>query len=398
MNESFNVKVNYLALFVIVFYPIILLTMAIFYSREYGFGKFEILSIIITYYIVNISVGVGLHRLWSHAAFKTKKVVELFFAFLTASTLQGPILAWASDHMLHHAHTDTERDPHTALKYNNKFIGFLWSHIGWMIFSDVKLKKIDRLALAKLSKNKIVMWQFKNYWQIATFMNTVVPLAIGYAIGGDFRYAIGAFIFMGLGRAIQQQATFCVNSIVHMDIGTKEYYYGTARDIYWLFFLLLGENWHNFHHAFANDYRNGHKWYQLDIHKWIIAAMSKLGLATDLVVTSKLRIDSMKKEVQRKTFAHLQEKLDFIEKTTKHIHLAALNKLKTAEKSATLLASDWKENLHAIIIKAKSILVYAQNLKLETSNLEECLVMKLTNKYDELINAASKLKISVVTL
>lgn len=64
--------------------------------------------------------------------------------------------------------------------------------------------------------------------------------------------------------------------------------------------MLLGENWHNFHHAFASDYRNGHKWYQFDVHKWIIALMEKVGLATDLVVTSDVRIKSMMEEVEKK--------------------------------------------------------------------------------------------------
>lgn len=104
-----------------------------------------------------------------------------------------------------------------------------------MILSDTAHKKIDRLALVKLGKNKIVLWQFKHYWKIAVFMNTIVPLALGYLIGGNIQYAISAFIFMGVGRAIQQQATFCVNSVVHINMGTKKYYYGTARDIWWLF-------------------------------------------------------------------------------------------------------------------------------------------------------------------
>lgn len=300
MGKQSKFIINYTALFVIIIYPIILCVLATLYGYQYGIGKFEIISIIATYYIINVSIGVGLHRLWSHNTFKTKKWVEFILACITAGSLQGPILAWASDHILHHKYTDEDQDPHSALKYKNKFIGFLWSHIGWMIFPDTKHKKIDRLVLAKLGRNKIVLWQFKNYWQIAAFMNFIIPTVIGYLLGGNLRYVLGAIIFMGLGRAIQQQATFCVNSVVHTNIGSKEYYNGTATDIWWLAPLLLGENWHNFHHAFANDYRNGHKWYHLDVHKWIIALMHKIGLVNDLVVTSKIRIESMKKLIKSK--------------------------------------------------------------------------------------------------
>ncbi len=397
-NKKSNFAINYPALFVIVIYPILLVIFAVIYGLEYGIGKFEIISMVATYYIVNISVGVGLHRLWSHGAFKTKKWVEFILACLTAGAAQMPILAWASEHMLHHKYTDEEKDPHSALKYKNKFIGFLWSHMGWMIFSDFKNKRIDRLAIAKLGRNKIVLWQFKNYWKLVMFMNIVVPLALGYIIGGNFKYALGAFIFMGFGRAIQQQATFCVNSVVHTDIGGKDYYYGTARDIWWLFFLLLGENWHNFHHAFANDYRNGHKWYHLDIHKWIIALMSKIGLASDLVVTSSVRIDAMKNQVRKKTITNLKAKVDLIEKATKYIHSIASTKLKLTEESAIKLANDIHKNLDNLIIKSKVIMGVTQDLKLKSDNIEEKLILVLYNKYDELRKAAQKLEIRVTSI
>ncbi len=111
-NKKSNFAINYPALFVIVIYPILLVIFAVIYGLEYGIGKFEIISMVATYYIVNISVGVGLHRLWSHGAFKTKKWVEFILACLTAGAAQMPILAWASEHMLHHKYTDEEKDPH----------------------------------------------------------------------------------------------------------------------------------------------------------------------------------------------------------------------------------------------------------------------------------------------
>jgi stearoyl-CoA desaturase (delta-9 desaturase) len=145
------------------------------------------------------------------------------------------------------------------------------------------------------------MWQFRNYWKIAVLVNTLLPFCIGYVIGGNLQYGVAGFVFIGIGRAIQQQATFCINSLVHF-FGSKKYVNGTAGDIPLLFFMFLGENWHNFHHAFPRDYRNGHKWYHLDAHKWIIALMEKLGLASNLVRTPKERIMA-KIELTKKQFA-----------------------------------------------------------------------------------------------
>ena len=34
--------------------------------------------------------------------------------------------------------------------------------------------------------------------------------------------------------------------------------------------LTFGEGYHNFHHMFAHDYRNGVRWWQWDPSKWCI--------------------------------------------------------------------------------------------------------------------------------
>lgn len=104
-------------------------------------------------------------------------------------------------------------------------------------------------------------------------MNTIMPALVGYLI--------------------EQHATFSVNSLCHF-VGSKKYYKGTTGDIWWMALFLLGENWHNFHHAFPLDYRNGVKWYYFDVHKWIINVMSKLGLAWNLEVTPEIRIQAKK--------------------------------------------------------------------------------------------------------
>ncbi|NRB11221.1 MAG: fatty acid desaturase [Rickettsiaceae bacterium] len=193
-----------------------------------------------------------------------------------------------------------------------KLKGFFWSHIGWMLVSKGAKKHIERGTLKRLGKNKIVMWQFKNYWKIAILVNTLIPFCIGYAIGGNLQYALAGFIFIGIGRAIQQQATFCINSLVHF-FGSKKYVNGTAGDIPALFFMFLGENWHNFHHAFPRDYRNGHKWYHLDIHKWIIALLEKLGLARNVVRTPNERIKAKIELTKQQLTTNINNQLDQID-------------------------------------------------------------------------------------
>lgn len=306
---KFLKNVNLLTSLVLCVYPVLLIVLAILFLMNNSFQTSYLVLAIVTYYGANISVGLGLHRLWSHGAYKTKPWVECVLAVVSAGTLQGPILAWASDHFKHHTYTDEEQDPHSPAKYNGGVKGFLWSHVGWMITGEPTYKNIDRITLKKLGKNKVVMWQYNNYWLLALVMNAVLPALIGFAIYGTIKGCIAAFLFMGLGRALQQQFTFCVNSACHF-FGKRTYYAGTARDIWWLFMFLLGENWHNFHHAFARDYRNGVKWYQLDVHKWLIALMEKTGLAWGLVRTQPERIAAKVNETERSLIETYREKLE----------------------------------------------------------------------------------------
>ena len=46
--------------------------------------------------------------------------------------------------------------------------------------------------------------------------------------------------------------------------------------------LTFGEGYHNYHHEFQYDYRNGVKPWQWDPTKWLIWTLSKLGLTSGL--------------------------------------------------------------------------------------------------------------------
>jgi stearoyl-CoA desaturase (delta-9 desaturase) len=56
----------------------------------------------------------------------------------------------------------------------------------------------------------------------------------------------------------------------------------SARDSWVAAIFTMGEGYHNYHHEFQWDYRNGVKPWQLDPSKWIIWALSKFRLTTEL--------------------------------------------------------------------------------------------------------------------
>src|SRR6476469_4528608 len=53
-------------------------------------------------------------------------------------------------------------------------------------------------------------------------------------------------------------------------------------DSLFLALLTMGEGYHNYHHEFQHDYRNGVKPWQFDPTKWLIWTLSKLRLVRNL--------------------------------------------------------------------------------------------------------------------
>ena len=105
---------------------------------------------------------------------------------------------------------------------------------------------------------------------------------IGFMWGGWIS-ALGAFLIAGVARiVVLQHCTFCINSLCHY-LGERPYSSKcSARDSWLMAIVTLGEGYHNYHHEFQYDYRNGVKPWQFDPTKWVIWTLSKLGLVRKL--------------------------------------------------------------------------------------------------------------------
>ena len=253
-----------------------------------------------------MSITVGYHRLFSHLSFKAKMPVKLFTLVFGACAFENSCLNWASDHRLHHKHVDHDEDPYDISK------GFFWAHIGWLIFKLNPEQPMDNVA--DLRKDKLVMWQHKYVHWIGFFVGIVIPTVLGYVwnlkMGLDpWLGALGGFLIPGIARiVVAQHCTFFINSFCHM-LGRQPYSTShSARDSAIMAFFTFGEGYHNYHHEFQHDYRNGVKPWQWDPSKWTIWTLSKLGLADSLrrVPDGRILLAEMG-EARRKAQKHLAE-------------------------------------------------------------------------------------------
>jgi stearoyl-CoA desaturase (delta-9 desaturase) len=252
--------------------PPLALAGTIAYSVTHAIHPLEIALFFIFYFLTGISITGGYHRFYAHKSYSAHPLLQMLYLLFGAAALQNSVLRWARDHRLHHQEVDTDEDPYNILR------GAFYAHMGWIFFKAPEDRNFK--VVPDLLKNKLVLWQDRHYLPIAILVSFGLPTLIGWSIGRP----LGGFLWGGLLRVVLvHHMTFCINSLAHM-VGTQPYSLNnTARDSSWLAFITYGEGYHNFHHRFAADYRNGYRWYQWDPTKWWIRAMAGLGLAKRLV-------------------------------------------------------------------------------------------------------------------
>ena len=244
------------------------------YLWHYGLDWFQFGLFLFFYIATGLSITLGYHRLFSHLSFKAKKPVKMATLLFGACAFENSALDWCSDHRKHHKHVDHEDDPYDISK------GFMWAHIGWLLFKLGPEMPMDNVN--DLKRDPLVMWQHKWCIPLAFILGFGVPALLGFLWNGAAG-ALGGFLLAGVFRVFAvQHSTFFINSLCHT-VGRQPYSARcSARDSAVMALFTFGEGYHNYHHEFQHDYRNGVKRTNFDPTKWTIWTLEKCGLVSDL--------------------------------------------------------------------------------------------------------------------
>ncbi len=217
----------------------------------------------------SIGIGLGYHRLLTHRGFKVPKPIEYFMTVCGTLALQAGPLSWVTTHRIHHAFTETQKDPHSPR------LGFYWAHIGWLFKGNAQVHDAatHKRYSPDLVNDKFYQFLNKYFWLTNTFVGVGL-----FFIGGWSMVLWGVFFRVVWGWHI----TFFVNSITHI-WGTRRFETkDNSRNNPIIGILAWGEGWHNNHHAYPRSARHGLKWYELDAN-WIqIWLLKKIGVAKDV--------------------------------------------------------------------------------------------------------------------
>jgi stearoyl-CoA desaturase (delta-9 desaturase) len=285
-------KKNWLNILFLSLTPVIGVFGTAAYALAYGVRWWEPALFLTLFSLVSFSVTAGYHRCFAHKSYVSHPFLQSCYLFLGAMALQNSALKWSSDHRDHHRYVDKDWDPYSIKR------GGLFAHILWLFYAEPAERTYENVP--DLQNNPRVQWQYRwNNW-----IGIVGGLGIPTLIGAFFGRPLGGLLWGGFLRIVViHHTTFLVNSVAHL-YGTRPYTEeNSARDNGLLAFITNGEGYHNFHHKFPSDFRNGVRWYQWDPTKWLIATLGFLGLAADLrktpkvvIVTSRLKMNLGKAE------------------------------------------------------------------------------------------------------
>lgn len=246
-----------------------------------------------TYLFSALGVTVGYHRLFCHRAWETSGFVRFLFGVMGSTAAEGSILKWVSTHRCHHQHSDGDADPHSPHHFGaggwNLLRGLWHAHIGWMFRGDpVNLGRY----VTDLVQDRVVKAVSKS-WGVWAILGLIVPAVIAGLITWSWTGALLGFLWGGLARVfLIHHVTWSINSICHL-WGSKPFRsHDESRNNLLFGYIGLGEGWHNNHHAFPTSARHGLRWWELDLSYAVIRGMQLLGLAWNVRVPSKMRMQA----------------------------------------------------------------------------------------------------------
>ena len=244
------------------------------YLAYFGFSWFLFVYFMFMFTACAMSITLGYHRLFAHNAFKAAWPVKFVTLLFGAAAFENSVMLWASEHRRHHKHVDHDDDPYDISK------GFFFAHIGWLFLRYIPSVPLDNVA--DLRKDKMVAFQHKYVQHIAVAVGLILPAVIGWFWHG-WSGVLGCLIIPGFLRIVcVHHVTFFINSLCHTVGGRPYSTKCSARDSFVMALFTFGEGYHNYHHEFQHDYRNGVRRWQWDPTKWTIWTLHKIGLVSGL--------------------------------------------------------------------------------------------------------------------
>ncbi|XP_014212114.1 acyl-CoA Delta(11) desaturase [Copidosoma floridanum] len=234
--------------------------------------------------IANFGVAGGVHRLWSHRAYKAKLPLRVILMLCYLTSGQYSAMTWIKDHRVHHKFSETDADPVNSVR------GFWFSHLGWLTLKrhPEVLRKGRQIDFSDCLSDPVIKFEEKYFFILRPVFAFLIPILVPvYFWNETWYWAILSQAFMRYAYSLN--CTWSINSFAHM-FGGRPYDKAIAPAENILMSLITGgEGWHNYHHIFPWDYKTaelGNYITGINLTLYLIDLFAKIGWAYDRKVPS----------------------------------------------------------------------------------------------------------------
>ncbi|MFD2550889.1 acyl-CoA desaturase [Bizionia sediminis] len=225
-----------------------------------------------------------LHRYAAHQVFTMSKTAERI-TFILTWIFQGSsylsAYGYGIMHRMHHAYTDTEKDPHSPL-YDANLFAMMWKTKN--IYQAINQQQIpveDRFT------KHVPQWK-----RFDTFASSRVSrfMWIGFYITFFMLFATAWWQWLLLPIALLMAPIHgvIINWFGHIYGYENFKMKNTSKNLFPIDVLMMGEGYHNNHHKFASRANFGVKWHEIDFTYVIIKILDTIGFIKLKPVTAKV--------------------------------------------------------------------------------------------------------------
>lgn len=216
-----------------------------------------LLFVLFFYFYSIVGISMMLHRYYSHNYFEFKyKFVENIFSIFAILAGRGSPLGWAYMHAIHHAHSDTARDPHSPNTIGFRLFGFKYKE---------NPEDLGKVFLVRRLMNKKQQFIHNYYFEII-----ITILALLCFIDINLAYFMWVLPIL-LIQCSQNSFNFFSHKFGYRNFKTKD----QSKNSGWLWPLTLGDAWHNNHHGNPGTITTKLKWWELDPVMFLINLVKK---------------------------------------------------------------------------------------------------------------------------
>ncbi len=179
--------------------------------------------------------------------------------------------AYAIMHRMHHAYTDTDKDPHSPIYFTNPYS--LMKNTK-RVYSGIFKKKIEP---EKRFLKDLPDWQWFDRWTV-TKTSKLIWVGIYISIYIIFAPSYWYFLLLPVEMLMVPVHGAIINWLAHK-IGYRNFdMKNTSTNLLPVDLLLMGEAYHNDHHKHASSINFGVRWFEIDITYYIILLFGKIGI------------------------------------------------------------------------------------------------------------------------